>query len=332
MLTRKAVAAGLTLAAFLVLAPPSEAAKWSFFGLGGGDQNPPAAGDSPTIDVAQADTGRLNQVEAQMRALTGQVEELTHQVQVLQDQLKRLQEDTDFRLRELEGGKAVAKAKPPVAPPTEQTQAAPQVQPLPEQSDAVVVQDPPVDTGGTQLGAPPKDLGTLTLDPALPAEQPLDLSSLAGGDAAAPQALPAADGRLPQVASIGPTGDPRTDYDQAYAMITSGQYDLAAKSFRQFLETYPGDELAPEAQYWLGESLFAHGDYASAAEEFKSGYQTYPKSKRAPDSLLKLGLSMAGLGYRGEACKMYTLALKQYPQMPNGLRLRVKTEQASAAC
>jgi tol-pal system protein YbgF len=343
MFTSKALVAGLSLAALVATAPASEAAKWSLFGLGGQQQNPPAA-DSQTVDVAQAggDTERLNQLETQMRTLTGEVEQLTHQLQVVTDQLQRMQADSEFRFGQLEGGKGVAKATPPPAAapapaPTAQAQAAPQVQPLPQNSGATVVQVAPTDTGSTQVGAPPKDLGQLVLDAPPTGEQPLDLSTLAnngnGNPAIAPApTAPANNGNLPQVASIAPTGDARTDYDQAYAMITSGQYDLAEKAFREFLSTYPKDELAPEAQYWLGESLFAHGDYASAAEEFKSGYQSYPKSKRAPDSLLKLGLSMAGLGYRDEACKMYTLALKQYPQMPNGLRLRVKTEQASASC
>ncbi len=128
------------------------------------------------------------------------------------------------------------------------------------------------------------------------------------------------------------TGDARTDYDQAYAMIRAGRYDLAESAFRQFLGSYAGSELAPEAQYWLGESLFARGEYGRAAEEFRAGYKAYPKSRRGPDTLLKLGLSMAGLGYRDEACQMYAATLKQYPQMSNGLRQRVVNEQASAGC
>jgi tol-pal system protein YbgF len=206
---------------------------------------------------------------------------------------------------------------------------------------AAVAIDEPASTAATD--APP------------PGAQPLDLSTLATGDgtiglsaaqappvAQAPaavqppplQAPAAAAAQAPrqQVAAIAPSGDPRTDYDQAYGLIRSGQYDLAESSFRQFLVAYPGDELAPEAQYWLGESLFARGDYGAAAEEFKKGYKAYPKSKRGPDTLLKLGLSMAGLDFRDEACKMYALALKQYPDMSNGLRQRVKNEQASAAC
>jgi tol-pal system protein YbgF len=339
---------------FVLAAPaPGQAAKWSLFGSHADEAAPlpPAASDS--VDVAQAGDGdRMARIEGSMRNLTGQIEELTFQLKQLQDQMKRLQEDTDFRLRDLEGAGAPAQARQSAN--AGQSAAQPRLLPgagAPVGGAAVAVDEPPVDMGepasADATDAPP------------PGAQPLDLSTLATGDGTiglqTTQGLPPAQG-LPagsaavqppplqapgaaaaqaprqQVAAIASSGDPRTDYDQAYALIRSGQYDLAESSFRQFLVTYPGDELAPEAQYWLGESLFARGDYGAAAEEFKKGYKAYPKSKRGPDTLLKLGLSMAGLDFRDEACKMYALALKQYPDMSNGLRQRVKNEQASAAC
>jgi tol-pal system protein YbgF len=297
------------------------------------------AADNGSVILAQADTDRLNRVEQQMRTLTGQIEELTHQLQVLQDQLKKMQDDNEYRFGQLEGGAAT---KPAATAGSAAAQAAPAPPaPAAKTPAAQVVDAANAPADKTGLGAPPKPLGQVTLDAptsidAPPAQQqPLDLSSLAtGSDDGGATAVPPANnvGGDAQVASLTPSGDARTDYDQAYKLVTAGRYDIAESAFRQFLATYPNDELAPDAQYWLGESLYAHGDYAAAAEEFKAGYQKYPKSRRAPDSLLKLGLSMAGLDYRDEACKMYALALKQYPQMSNGLRSRVKAEQASASC
>ena len=288
---------------------------------------PPAEIGGQGVFLAQAgDTDRLNRIEETMRSLTGQIEELTYQLRLLQDQMKRMQEDTDFRFSEL-GGTAPAR---PAQDATETGVAAGA-----EQADAIgsLADAPPITSDDLQLGAPPKPLGTLTLDaPPPPEEQPLDLSSLAGGDIAPGDPLAPGGMEQPQVASIAPSGDPRFDYDQAYSLIRAGQYDTAEAAFRQFLGAYPGDELAPEAQYWLGESFFARGDYTRAAEEFRAGYKAYPKSRRGPDTLLKLGLSMAGLGYREEACQMYAATLKQYPDMSNGLRQRVKNEQASASC
>jgi tol-pal system protein YbgF len=272
--------------------------------------------------LAQApdDSERFARIEDTMRRLTGQVEELTHQLVVLQDQLRRLQEDVDFRLGQVEG-------VPGAAPMPEQA-AAP---PIDGQADTLGTfpADQPITDADLQLGAP-QPLGQVVIE-GPPGSQPLDISTLAGGSVL-DDLQPQAGVDQQQLASIAPTGDPRFDYDQAYALIRSGRYDLAETSFRQFLGTYPGDELAPEAQYWLGESYFARGDYARAAEEFRAGYKAYPKSRRGPDTLLKLGLSMAGLGYRDEACQMYAATLKQYPDMSNALLQRVRNEQASASC
>jgi tol-pal system protein YbgF len=311
--------AGAALVVGLAAATAGEAA----LGVGAELARPVAraAGDGGLILAQANDAERFGRIENTMRNLTGQVEELTHQLRLLQEQLRLMQEDVDFRLSEIDGGGAPRSAQ-------QQATAAP----LPQQTDSIgALAGQPITDGDLQLGAPAQPLGQLTLDAPPPAEQPLDLSTLAGGSVLDDLQAPLM-GAEQQVASIGPTGDPRVDYDQAYAMIRSGRYDLAEASFRQFLGAYPASELAPEAQYWVGESLFARGDYARAAEEFRAGYKAYPTSRRGPDTLLKLGLSMAGLGYRDEACQMYAATLRQYPDMSNALLQRVRNEQASAGC
>jgi tol-pal system protein YbgF len=197
--------------------------------------------------------------------------------------------------------------------------------PMAGSSDAIgdLASAPPAATDATPgLGAPPQPLGSLTLDGPPPApDQPMDLGA---------PVLP--DSQGPQVASVQPTGDARTDYERAYGSILSGDYDTAETGFRQFLSTYPDSELAPDAQYWLGESLFVRAQYRDAANEFLAGYKAYPKSGKAPDSLLKLGLSLAGLGERDAACSTFAAVLKQYPKASNALRQRIKVEQSSAGC
>jgi tol-pal system protein YbgF len=275
---------------------------------------------------------RFNRIEAQMRTLTGQVEELTHELRQLQDQLKRMQEDNEFRFRDLEsGGSAGVRSEAPAQAVEPESSAPPQspvpTLPPPGQPDAIgaiageapIPPQVPPDVGGP--GAPPQPLGPLTIDapPSGSSNQPIDLT----------QPLPPGG---PEVAMIAPTGDPRTDYDRAYGSILSGDYDTAELALRQFLAAYPDNALAPDAQYWLGESLFVRAQYRDAANEFLAGYKAYPKSAKAPDALLKLGLSLAGLGEREAACRTFDAVLKQYPDASNALRQRVKFEQSSASC
>jgi tol-pal system protein YbgF len=343
----KSLLAGGAVIAFLIAGLPTtgEAAWWKFGSRsdkgGQSELQPPGdVGGMAATNVAQSqDADRLSRIEAQIRALTGQIEELTHDLQQLQDQMKRAQEDNEFRFQDLESGKsggrkAAAAPPPPAAEQNAQAEAAPAVvdQPAAEApaGDQIgnLAEAPPADAGGDgqALGAPPRPLGTLTLDGPPPAgDGPIDLSSMArGGDNA--QAGDAT------VAALAPSGNPRADYEAAYGNILRGDYSLAEAGFRQFLATYPGDALSPDAQYWLGESYFARGKYREAANEFLSGYKSYPKSAKGPDILFKLGASLAGLGERDAACQTYAKVLKQYPQISNAMRQRVKTEQASASC
>ena len=187
----------------------------------------------------------------------------------------------------------------------------------------VTIPDNPA-SGGS--GAAPRDLGNLVID--APANQPIDLTA----PGAAPAAAPAEKGQPRANTQVVSTGDPQSDYDRAYSSILSGDYELAEAAFRNFLTTYPGDDRAPDAQYWLGESLFARGKYNEAADAFLSGYKAYPKSGKAADTLLKLGLSLAGLGEREAACQTYAEVLKKYPNASNALHQRVTAEQAVANC
>ena len=273
---------------------------------------------SSSVSAQSVDPDRINRIEAYMRTLTGQVEELTHKVSQLEDQLKRMQEDYEFRFRDLEGGGGAPPQQRSEAPAAER---GPAVAEAPAMSgggmgDAI---GSIAGEGGGNLGAPPEPLGTLTMDASQPGfDRPIDLS-------APPPAGP-------DVAMVSPSGDPRSDYNRAYNLILSGDYDQAELGFRQFLEAYPDDALAADAQYWLGESLFVRAQFREAANEFLTGYKSYPKSGKAPDALLKLGLSLAGLGEREAACSTYSAVLKQYPDISNAMRQRVKVEQASASC
>ncbi|HEY9569234.1 MAG TPA: YbgF trimerization domain-containing protein, partial [Thalassobaculum sp.] len=49
---------------------------------------------------------KVQQLEVQMRNLTGRIEELNHQVQRIAERTDKIQSDTDLRLQALEGGAA----------------------------------------------------------------------------------------------------------------------------------------------------------------------------------------------------------------------------------
>src|SRR6202007_1870321 len=88
------------------------------------------------------------------------------------------------------------------------------------------------------------------------------------------------------VAALPPNATPKDEYELAHGY---------------FLHKHPSDRLAPEAQYWLGESLFQRQQYRDAAEAFLAVSTKYETTARAPDALLRLGQSLAALGEKGGA-------------------------------
>ncbi|MDD7911920.1 tol-pal system protein YbgF [Pseudovibrio exalbescens] len=273
-------------------------------------------------EAAQA-TARLGQLEEQIRSLTGQVEQLQFQVRTLEDQLRRSQEDNEYRLQQLEGGAPSG--------PRQQGNLNQPTRSQPQQQQAQPVNR----TAQTQNLSNTAQGGT---------SGPLDLSALAQGSNGAPNAAGTASQSNILVAPGGEaatfngnvqasiTGDPSTDYNMFYDLVLKGNYPAAAEGFDTFLGMYPDHALAPNAQYWYGESLLSQRNYRKAADAFLKAYTDYPSSDLAPDSLLKLGLSLSGLGERDAACATYSELLGKFPSAPSTILNQARTEQSRAGC
>jgi len=272
--------------------------------------------------AAQAEAARrIERLEAQVRSLTGQVQEMGFQIRTLQDQMRRIQEDTEYRLQELEGGKSTGKRS------RRKT----------ETRGTIAANDTPATEENSRV------LGTVPTDedgspPAGSSGGPLDLSALARGvttpnPVAPSSSLPGVKTlNEPQVAAISPSVSPRDAYDSAYGSILNGDYAAAEAGFRSFLQAFPNHQLAGHAQYWVGESHFARGKYRNAADAFLKSYTDYPEGRKAPDSLLKLGLSLSGLGEPGAACATYSELLNKYPNAPRTIRKRAGREHKRGKC
>lgn len=126
-------------------------------------------------------------------------------------------------------------------------------------------------------------------------------------------------------------GTPKQQYDRAYSLISSEQYEQAEISFLEFLRANPEDELAGNAQYWLGQTYYARGNYSNATRTFLEGMSKYPESLKAPAYLLKVGMSLNLLGEKGEACEVYRELNARFPDSTENRRLR-PTEERKAGC
>lgn len=125
---------------------------------------------------------------------------------------------------------------------------------------------------------------------------------------------------------------PKELYDEAYGAIKKQDYKTAQTLFEAFLELHPKNELAGNAQYWLGESFFARSLFDKAAISFAEGFQNYRDSQKAPDNLFKLGLTMVRLNKKEEACIAFQNFSKEYPKVPEAMKKRLQKELQKLSC
>ena len=90
------------------------------------------------------------------------------------------------------------------------------------------------------------------------------------------------------VASVLPPSNvPKDYYDLAYGYVLRKDYAYAEDAFQTFLKKYPNDKLVPDAQFWLGESLYQRQRYDAAAEQFLALSTKNSAHPKAPDALLQ---------------------------------------------
>ncbi len=325
---------------------------------GPADQRPT---DQP--QAVQADPGgpsvRLDRIENALRQLTGTIEQLQYRNQQLEMQLKRMQDDTEYRFQQLgsKGGlpagaapRAMAPPGPVNAPPAAipghrsdvfdpalhpNAPGAPRVlgnETVAAAPDQRADNMPPVGIPGGRAAGAPLDLTTVSGEP--PAQQNVPV---ANAGPMTPSQLPPPPARStgapePQLATLPPAGTPKDEYDMAYGYVLHKDYALAEQAFRDFLRKYPDEKLAPDAEYWLGESLFQRQRYRDAAESFLAVSTKHERSGKAPDALLRLGQSLAALNQKEAACATLAEVGRKFPRASASVKRGVAQEQKRAHC
>ena len=320
---------------------------------------------APTGRVSQADPGdlsvRLDRMENALRQLTGTIESLQYRNQQLEMQLKRMQDDTEYRFQQL-GSKGSApppaQAVPmnpgnaPGGPPTNPGRRSDVFDPSQHPS----APGAPRALGNQAAIAAPeqgRDNGPVGAPGGRAAGAPLDLATVAGNNDAPPPSPPpgavASAGGAPvpatpppqvrnvapagqQLATLPPSASPKDEYDMAYGYVLHKDYSLAEQSFRDFLKKYPNEQLVPDANYWLGESLFQQQRYRDAAESFLNVSTRYERSGKAPDALLRLGQSLAAMNQKEAACATLAEVERKFPRASSGVKRGVAQEQKRAHC
>jgi tol-pal system protein YbgF len=145
--------------------------------------------------------------------------------------------------------------------------------------------------------------------------QEADLASAAQPSVAPPSGL-GASSAMPAGAGAGQSAGPAQLYQTGLAMLNRGSYAAARAAFAGFLEQFPKDDLAGEAQYGIAHSFDLEGQAAAADSTYAIVVAKYPKTEHASSALYKRGMAAKQAGQAATAQKLFQQVLDSYPRSP----------------
>lgn len=108
------------------------------------------------------------------------------------------------------------------------------------------------------------------------------------------------------------------EYEAALNQFKAAKYKEAAAGFSAFVKNHPDSDLAPSAQYWLGNAYYGLRDCKNAAEAHKVVATRWPDHPKAPDSLLNMAACQQELGNAKAAQQTLETLAAKYPGTPAG--------------
>ncbi len=250
--------------------------------------------EGPNRGVVQL-LNRVEKLNTDLNRLRGQIEVLTNDISNAQKRQRDMYVDLDTRLRRMEQQSASAKKDQEALLPALEER----IRKLEQAAGGLTTIPGPVASAAAATAVTPPATVTSVSAPAV--------ATAATTVAAAQASLPPA-----SLSAVDPAAIQRA-YDNAYSNYRINDYQGAIRGFDGFLKTYPKHQLAPNAQYWIGESFYHLHDYRAAIEAQRRLLGTYPDSAKSADALLIIGTAETSLGDNAAARKTFEELIVKYP-------------------
>ena len=256
-------------------------------------------------DVLTRHLLKLSEIEKQFQQLTNKYEEINFKIDKLNSRLSKVQADNQLRFQQLETNNNVEVDTNSLTKlPTDATTDKEKILP-----------------GSTQ----PQDLGTVSYKDMTNESESQSIQSIDTTKTVVTETFQSEE-------KILPDGTPENQYEFATSFLKVGDYNMAERAFREFVDTNPEHKLSGNAQYWYAETFRIRQLYTDAASAYLEGYQKYPKSEKAPINLLKLGVSLVQIGEKDQGCLMISGVKKQYPEATQSVLQKAKYEEKKFEC
>ncbi len=260
------------------------------------------SGNNNSEDVLTRHLLKLSEIENQFQVLTNKFEEINFKLDKLSNRMSKVQGDNQLRFQNLEA-----------SIPTD-NKSKKLTKEIKNNNDELL-------PGSSQ----PQDLGSISYKDTNSNETTQKTQSIDATSTIVTETFQTEE-------KILPNETPAKQYEFATSFLKVGDYSMAERAFREFVQTNPEHDLAGNAQYWYAETFRIRQLYTDAASAYLEGYQKYPKGEKAPINLLKLGVSMVQIGEKDQGCKMINGVEKQYPKANQSVIQKAKYESQKFEC
>jgi len=113
-------------------------------------------------------------------------------------------------------------------------------------------------------------------------------------------------------------------YQAGVRDYNAARYDVAGGEFQDVIHYYPKDDLAGDAQFYLGEIAYRQKNYADAVAEYNAVLEGFPGSVKAPAAQLHKGLSLLQTNKREAGIAELKLLIRRHPQTPEAAQAKSK--------
>jgi len=261
--------------------------------------------DQNSEDVLTRHLLKLSEIEKQFRDLTNKFEEVNFKLDKLSNRLSKVQADNQIRFQQLENSTITTIIN------TEENKTV----------ASTIDEENKVLPGSSQ----PQDLGSISYKDTETNLLTQETQSIESTGTIVTEEFRTEEKLLPNE-------NPEKQYEFATSFLKVGDYNMAERAFKEFVDTNPEHTLAGNAQYWYAETFRIRQLYTDAASAYLEGYQKYPKSEKGPINLLKLGVSLVQIGEKDQGCLMITGVQKQYPKAKQSVLQKAKYEEKKFEC
>jgi len=117
-------------------------------------------------------------------------------------------------------------------------------------------------------------------------------------------------------ASALPGGSAEALYTNALRDKNGGNFDLAVKEFEEYLEAYGNTELAPNAQFYIGELHYLRDRLPESVKAFDLVLEKYPENNKTADAHYMKGMALFKMGQRTKGRDEFYSLISRFPDSP----------------